>query len=96
MVCMKYLRLVTYLAALCLLGAAASLTALASPPKTAPAESAQGEESCRHGINTSRCPFCTPALKEGEGFCREHSVPEALCVQCRPFLKAVFQIYGDW
>lgn len=83
-------------AAACLWGAAGYLPAF--DPAVTPAidTTSSPDESCRHGIKTARCPFCRPALRDGEGFCREHEVSEALCVRCRPFLKSAFQIEGDW
>lgn len=58
---------------------------------------ASGEAStCEHAIDESQCPFCTPSLIETAGFCQGHGVAEALCVQCRPFLKTAFVAKGDW
>lgn len=51
---------------------------------------------CSHQIKKDACPFCNPGLIESEGFCGEHGVAEALCAQCRPYLKAVFRAKGDW
>jgi hypothetical protein len=51
---------------------------------------------CPHEIKQEKCPFCNPQLVESEGFCGEHGVAEALCVQCRPYLKAAFRAKGDW
>lgn len=51
---------------------------------------------CVHEIKQEKCPFCTPSLVESEGFCGEHGVAEALCAQCRPYLKAAFRAKGDW
>ncbi|GEM_PF-1883040 len=51
---------------------------------------------CEHGIAEAKCPFCTPGLIESAGYCKEHEIAEALCVQCRPFLKAAFIAKGDW
>ena len=57
----------------------------------------QGDAAnCEHGIAESRCPFCTPSLIESEGFCEGHEVAEALCVQCRPYLKTAFVAANDW
>jgi cobalt-zinc-cadmium efflux system membrane fusion protein len=53
-------------------------------------------DACDHGIDQARCPFCTPALIESEGFCAGHGVAEALCVKCRPYLEAAFRAEGDW
>lgn len=52
--------------------------------------------NCEHGIATAKCPFCTPSIIEGDGFCKEHDVAEALCVKCRPYLEAAFKAKGDW
>lgn len=52
--------------------------------------------ACEHRIEESQCPFCTPGRIEQLGACREHGVPEALCVECRPFLKEAFIANGDW
>jgi cobalt-zinc-cadmium efflux system membrane fusion protein len=51
---------------------------------------------CEHGIASSKCPFCTPSLVETAGYCKEHEIAEALCVQCRPYLKTAFMAKGDW
>ena len=51
---------------------------------------------CPHEIKQDKCPFCTPQLIESDGFCGEHGVAEALCYQCRPYLKAAFRAKGDW
>ncbi|MEK6701758.1 MAG: hypothetical protein AABZ53_05815 [Planctomycetota bacterium] len=51
---------------------------------------------CPHEIKQEKCPFCNPGLVESEGFCGEHGFAEALCVQCRPYLKAAFRAKGDW
>ncbi len=51
---------------------------------------------CPHQIKQEKCPFCTPKLIEADGFCAEHGVAEALCYQCRPYLKAAFRAKGDW
>ncbi len=53
-------------------------------------------ERCPHEIRNDKCPFCTPSLVESQGFCGEHGVAEALCYQCRPFLKTAFRAKGDW
>lgn len=54
------------------------------------------QESCEHGIAETKCPFCTPALIESDGFCQGHDVAEALCVKCRPYLETAFKAEGDW
>ena len=51
---------------------------------------------CPHEIKLEKCPFCNPALVDSDGFCGEHGVAEALCVQCRPYLKVAFRAKGDW
>jgi len=51
---------------------------------------------CPHEIKREKCPFCNPKLLETDGFCGEHGVAEALCYQCRPFLKTAFRAKGDW
>jgi len=51
---------------------------------------------CPHDIKQEKCPFCNPQLVQAEGFCGEHGVAEALCYQCRPYLKAAFRAKGDW
>ncbi len=51
---------------------------------------------CEHEIKTEMCPFCNPGLVESEGWCGEHGCAEALCAQCRPYLKAAFRAKGDW
>jgi hypothetical protein len=69
-----------------------------------PAENAKGATGgkadaagrCPHEIKQEKCPFCNPGLVESEGFCGEHGVAEALCVKCRPYLKAAFRAKGDW
>ncbi len=65
--------------------------------KAGGAVSAEGEAGrCPHEIKQEKCPFCNPKLVEAEGFCAEHGVAEALCYQCRPYLKAAFRAKGDW
>lgn len=51
---------------------------------------------CEHEIKTEMCPFCNPSLVESEGWCGEHGCAEALCAQCRPYLKTAFRAKGDW
>lgn len=51
---------------------------------------------CPHGIEQAKCPFCDPSRVERLGTCKEHNVPEALCVTCKPYLKAAFIAVGDW
>lgn len=53
-------------------------------------------DRCPHQIKKDKCPFCTPSLVTSQGFCGEHGVAEALCYQCRPFLKTAFRAKGDW
>lgn len=53
-------------------------------------------DRCPHEIKPDKCPFCTPKLIETDGFCAEHGVAEALCYQCRPYLKTAFRAKGDW
>lgn len=62
---------------------------------TTPA-SADASGRCPHEIKADKCPFCTPSLIESEGLCGEHGVAEALCVQCKPYLRAAFRAKGDW
>ncbi|MBM4109272.1 MAG: efflux RND transporter periplasmic adaptor subunit [Phycisphaerae bacterium] len=75
-----------------LLSGAAVPSTRAQPPPVPPSRSA----SCPHGIDGTACPFCDPSRVERLGTCEEHGVPEALCVECRPFLKAAFVAAGDW
>ncbi len=42
------------------------------------------------------CPFCSPAVVDALGFCREHGVPEAVCTKCRDDLEAAFRAESDW
>lgn len=63
---------------------------------TQTAGKADSSGRCPHEIKQEKCPFCNPSLVEAEGFCGEHGVAEALCVQCRPYLKAAFRAKGDW
>lgn len=60
------------------------------------AAEASADARCPHEIKAAQCPFCTPELIERDGFCGEHGVAEALCAQCRPYLKAAFRAEGDW
>ncbi len=53
-------------------------------------------DRCPHEIRKDKCPFCTSSLIASQGFCGEHGVAEALCYQCRPFLKTAFRAKGDW
>ena len=57
---------------------------------------ASGAERCPHDIKGEDCPFCHPDMVEAEGFCGDHGFAEALCAECRPFLKAAFRAQGDW
>lgn len=63
---------------------------------TKPVSKVDSTGRCPHDIKQEKCPFCTPSLVESEGFCGEHGVAEALCVQCKPYLKAAFRAKGDW
>lgn len=63
---------------------------------TATPAKADASGRCPHEIKQEKCPFCNPELVDSEGFCGEHGVAEALCVQCRPYLKAAFRAKGDW
>lgn len=62
----------------------------------APEAKADATGRCPHDIKQEKCPFCNPGLIESDGFCGEHGVAEALCSQCRPYLKAAFRAKGDW
>jgi len=64
------------------------------PTPTAAQADATGR--CPHEIKQEKCPFCHPGLVDSAGFCGEHGVAEALCVQCRPYLKAAFRAKDDW
>ena len=68
------------------------------PPDSGPATPAAtvSTDRCPHEIKTEKCPFCTPSLIESDGFCGAHGVAEALCYECRPYLKAAFRAKGDW
>ncbi len=57
---------------------------------------ADASARCPHEIKQDKCPFCNPQMVESDGFCGEHGVAEALCYQCRPYLKAAFRAKGDW
>jgi hypothetical protein len=59
-------------------------------------QAADAAGRCPHEIKREKCPFCNPGLVEAEGFCGEHGVAEALCAQCRPYLKAAFRATDDW
>lgn len=52
--------------------------------------------ACPHSIDSSKCPFCDPSRVERLGMCKEHGVPEALCVKCKPYLRAAFVAALDW
>lgn len=69
-----------------------------SPDEKAKAATGDKTEAgrCPHEIKQDKCPFCNPKLTESDGFCAEHGVAEALCYQCRPYLKAAFRAKGDW
>jgi hypothetical protein len=67
-----------------------------SSDKAGGSTAANAEGRCPHEIKADKCPFCNPQLVESQGFCGEHGVPEALCYQCRPFLKTAFRAKGDW
>ena len=59
-------------------------------------EESASAAGCPHEIKEESCPFCNPELVESEGFCGEHGVAEALCAECRPYMKAAFRAKGDW
>lgn len=54
------------------------------------------QSACPHDLDAAKCPFCDPTRIDRLGMCREHGVPEALCVACRPYLKAAFIRMNDW
>lgn len=87
-------RFAILLCMLCALTLAACERGSASENSATPVADANGR--CPHEIKFEKCPFCTPSLVETEGFCGEHGVAEALCAQCRPYLKAAFRAKGDW
>ncbi len=68
----------------------------ANSDSTAKSTQPGDSERCPHEIRRDKCPFCTPSLVDSQGFCGEHGVAEALCYQCRPFLKTAFRAKGDW
>lgn len=68
----------------------------AAPAATPVASKTGDAANCEHGIAKAKCPFCTPAIVQSNGFCKEHNVAEALCVQCRPYLETAFKAKGDW
>ncbi len=49
-----------------------------------------------HQIAEQDCPWCDPGIIKTRGECREHGVPEALCVQCNSSLIAGFKTENDW
>lgn len=51
---------------------------------------------CPHAIDAAKCPFCDPSRIERFGMCKEHGVPEALCVKCKHYLKPAFVAVLDW
>ncbi|MEK6701757.1 MAG: efflux RND transporter periplasmic adaptor subunit [Planctomycetota bacterium] len=61
-----------------------------------PVQAPQVASPCPHGIEAAKCPFCDPTRIDRLGMCKEHGVPEAVCVKCRPFLKTAFVAAGDW
>lgn len=89
---MKFTLCMTLLAVPMLMGAGCEKSA----SEKSSASAAKAEGRCPHDIKQDRCPFCNPLLIESQGFCGEHGVAEALCYQCRPFLKTAFRAKGDW
>jgi hypothetical protein len=71
-------------------------TSACEQKKAEPSKPSVDSTGCPHEIKKDKCPFCTPSLIESDGFCGEHGVAEALCYQCRPYLKAAFRAKGDW
>jgi len=67
-----------------------------APSNNTPAAKTSTDGRCPHEIKADKCPFCTPSLVESAGFCGAHGVAEALCYQCRPYLKTAFKAKGDW
>lgn len=93
---MKYLSR-SVLAACCIaLVTSAGCEKSSSEKPAGNASASVGTDRCPHEIKADKCPFCTPKLIEADGFCAEHGVAEALCYQCRPYLKAAFRAKGDW
>jgi hypothetical protein len=92
---MKLKNFVTIFLAMCLTLSLIGCGGSESGRDTAAAKADAGAR-CPHEIKPDKCPFCTPQLVESEGFCGEHGVAEALCYQCRPYLKAAFRAKGDW
>jgi cobalt-zinc-cadmium efflux system membrane fusion protein len=76
----------------------AGLTLAASPVcgQAPPGDSKQVPAPCPHSIEAAKCPFCDPTRIERLGMCKEHGVPEALCVRCKPYLKDAFIAAADW
>lgn len=54
------------------------------------------DKTCKHHLIKDKCPFCTPALVQKMGQCKEHGVPEALCWKCNPELVQAFKLEKDW
>lgn len=91
---MKFKRLVMVLSTVCLAASLVGCGGGDSSSSSAAKVDASGR--CEHDIKGEKCPFCNPALIESDGFCGAHGVAEALCFQCRPYLKAAFRAKGDW
>lgn len=84
------------IASLSLVSACEKKAANSGSGTTTTASTPDASGRCTHEIKHEKCPFCNPALVEADGFCAEHGVAEALCYQCRPYLKAAFRAKGDW
>lgn len=96
---MRFSRSVVALVVACLVPFAGCDSKSGEPAAggTSPASNkADASGRCPHQIKQEKCPFCNPSLVETEGFCGEHGVAEAVCVQCRPYLKVAFRAKGDW
>jgi len=83
------------------LGVMALVAAFAVTPSIAHAQSGTNSASqqatvCPHTIDATKCPFCDPSRIDRLGMCKEHGVPEALCVKCKPYLRPAFIAVLDW
>jgi len=94
MIFSRTVQFASIVAACCMLTLTACDTS--TPSNTPTTKTPVAGDRCPHEIKPEKCPFCTPSLVESDGFCGEHGVAEALCYQCRPYLKTAFKAKGDW
>lgn len=91
---------------LLVIGAGGSYFFLLSKNKTPVSAPAKKDATEKHGhspddmcpehkILEKDCPWCDKSIISSRGQC-EHSIPKALCIQCKPELIEGFKSVNDW